>query len=421
MGASSNGTKSGGWAQYRRVRVQVNGDGVDRDGLGERRNGDDDRTVGGFLSSGTVARAKQAQRKAQDDRQQAETAGWDPWDLGEVLSGKHSLVKPSILERTDGECLFYPGKVHCIFGVSESAKSWLALHACSQELMRDEIVWYLDFEDDAHSVVGDRLVATMGVTDDVVVGQFAYFNPDGPVTDAVIDHLLSLEGDPPSLVVIDGVTEALAASGLSSNSSEEVATFQRLPSALAQAGAAVVLIDHLPKDAWVTEMNPIGSQHKRSGISVLYRVLPVEDFGRGRAGRAVVRECKDRPGHVKRLGVAVPFPGRTELDRVVAEFVIDDSDDDGQPVIELRPPGRREPWKPGGQLKEEVSELLEANSPLGFNEIKKELGGKEAHLRKAIKALVADEFVRIEMSGQKHLHHSMKPYRSMDHIPRRGE
>ena len=329
MGASSNGTKSGGWAQYRRVRVQVNGDGVDRDGLGERRNGDDDRTVGGFLSSGTVARAKQAQSKAQDDRPGRDRR-LGPWDLGEVLSGK-LLSQAEHIERTDGS-VCSTGEGHCIFGVSSRPFGPARL----PRSMRDEIVWYLDFEDDAHSVVGDRLVATMGVTDDVVVGQFAYFNPDGPVTDAVIDHLLSLEGDPPSLVVIDGVTEALAASGLSSNSSEEVATFQRLPSALAQAGAAVVLIDHLPKDAWVTEMNPIGSQHKRSGISVLYRVLPVEDFGRGRAGRAVVRECKDRPGHVKRLGVAVPFPGRTELDRVVAEFVIDDSDDDGQPVIELQ-------------------------------------------------------------------------------------
>ncbi len=421
MGASSNGTKSGGWAQYRRVRFQVNGDGVDRDGLGERRNGDDDRTVGGFLSSGTVARAKQAQRKAQDDRQQAETAGWDPWDLGEVLSGKHSLVKPSILERTDGECLFYPGKVHCIFGVSESAKSWLALEACRQQLLAGEVVWYLDFEDDAHSVVGDRLVATMDVPEDLVVGQLAYFNPDGPVSDEVIDHLLCLEGDPPSLVVIDGVTEALAASGLDSNSSEDVATFQRLASALAQAGAAVVLIDHLPKDAPVTEMNPIGSQHKRSGISVLFRVLPVEGFGRGRAGKSVVRECKDRPGHVKRLSVEYTV-GRTELDRVVAEFVIDDSDDDGQPVIELRPPGVDEVWNPTA-LMEKISRLLEEQGPLGVNAIKHKLKGNDGYRTKALGALVRDGYVEVEDKGKgkPKLHHSVKPYRSRDHVPGGGE
>lgn len=387
---------------------------------GDRRNGGGGQAGDGDWRSETAGRAKEKQQEAREEHQAAAVAGWEPLDLSEVLSGRGQM-EPGILERTDGECLFYAGKVHCLFGVSESAKTWLALHACSQELLRGEIVWYIDFEDDAHSVVGDRLVATMGVSEESVVDQFVYFNPEGPVTEAVIDHLLCLEGDPPSLVVIDGVTEAMAASGLDSNSSEDVATFQRLPAALARAGAAVVLIDHLPKDAQVTDKNPIGSQHKRSGITVLYRVLPVEGFGRGRAGRAVVRECKDRPGHVKRLGVEVPF-GRSTLDRVVAEFVIDDSQGDGRPVIELRPPGVREVWNPTG-LMEKVSRLLEEEGPLGVNRIKRALQGNDGNRTKALDALVRGGYVEIEDKGKgkPKLHHSVKPYRSMDHVPGCGE
>src|SRR5665811_288715 len=51
---------------------------------------------------------------------------WLPVDLSTYLDGSHKPVVPTLLARTDGVCLLYPGLIHSLHGESESGKSLVA-------------------------------------------------------------------------------------------------------------------------------------------------------------------------------------------------------------------------------------------------------------------------------------------------------
>src|SRR4051812_17924614 len=117
----------------------------------------------------------------------------------------------SVGRRDDGRGLFYPGKVNSVAGESESGKSWLLLATAAQEIRRGRSMLYIDCEDDASSVLG-RVLA-LGVAAEQIKEQFLYVRPDEPVGD--ITALTRLVGERAcSLVVIDGVTEAMGLEAL---------------------------------------------------------------------------------------------------------------------------------------------------------------------------------------------------------------
>ena len=78
-------------------------------------------------------------------------SSWIPKQIEEIdLEDENP---PSMLKREDGNCLLYAGKVNAIFGESESGKTWIALEAIRQELLKNNVVFYLDFEDSARSII----------------------------------------------------------------------------------------------------------------------------------------------------------------------------------------------------------------------------------------------------------------------------
>src|SRR5690348_7716898 len=79
---------------------------------------------------------------------------WAPVDLGPVFAGEHAEAAPSMLGRTDGHCLIYPGRLHAIQGEPESLKGWLAVEACAELIAVGQTALYVDFEDTAASIVG---------------------------------------------------------------------------------------------------------------------------------------------------------------------------------------------------------------------------------------------------------------------------
>ncbi|MGI9121193.1 MAG: AAA family ATPase [Acidimicrobiales bacterium] len=207
--------------------------------------------------------------------------------------------------------MLYPGKVHAINAESESGKTWMALDACAERMLQGEHVVFADFEDSAASVVG-RLVS-LGVPVDVVEVCFHYIRPDDPLTDDTREALLSLVMDcTASLVILDGVTEAMVLHGFSINDNDDAARFMALlPKPLTAGGAAVVLLDHVTKSKEDRGRFAIGAQHKLAGIDgAVYSATVVEPYGRGRTGTSKLEVAKDRPGHVravagegKRIGV----------------------------------------------------------------------------------------------------------------------
>ncbi|WP_170931498.1 AAA family ATPase [Aeromicrobium sp. PE09-221] len=269
------------------------------------------------------------------DLPDAYIGSWAVQELQDVLADSYEPETPTICRRIKSDvALFYPGRVHALISESEAGKTWLALHAAHQELEAGRVVYYLDFEDTRHGVV--RRLISMGCPPEVIERGFRYIQPDEafkPVREAV---LAALRRDRPSLVVVDGVTEAMVQNSWKQNANDEIAEFfQILLRPMAATGAAVVMLDHLPKsEEGSAGRGAIGGVAKLNGIDgAAYRLKPVRPIVKGREGLSRVTIDKDRPGEVKR---------HQDDKKGIADLIVDSDEDDGVQVFLALPTTSRE-------------------------------------------------------------------------------
>lgn len=337
--------------------------------------------------------------------------GWEPVDLTAAIAGDGPDDATTILERNDGVALLYPGKFHAINGESESGKTWLALAAVHEQISAGHRVVYLDFEDSARSIV--RRLQLFGISDDHLTALLAYIRPDDKYTPAAAlvlrDVVIGAHAAPTTLVVIDGVTEAMSLNGWEINNNDDVATFYRpLPREIAKAGPAVILIDHVTKDREGRGRYAIGGQHKLAGIDgAVYTVEKVKPFAPGQVGTARVRVMKDRAGAVRQ---------HLEGDHV-ADFRLT-STDDGVTATLIAP-------RPSDSITAEtflarpesvmqrISELLESR-PDGVTAtaLDDTIGGNKATRRQALNLLETEGHIARRSSGRTRLISSAQPYRT---------
>jgi hypothetical protein len=258
-----------------------------------------------------------------EDRRNADTDpdSWAPIDLGPYLRGEIVRPEPSLgMARTDGLRLLYPGKEHAVIGEMESGKSWLALASVTAELNAEHHVVYVHFEECDPSDSVDRLVA-LQVRDQDILRFLRFVGPERQVKPKALAALL----DPaPTLVVFDGVNEAMALHRWGIREEDGAAEFRRrLVKPCTRAGAAVLSLDHVVKDPERRARTALGSIHKVNGLSGSLILLEnVEPFGRGQRGRSRVFITKDRPGFLRRHGRPDPkLPGKTYM----GELVVDDT------------------------------------------------------------------------------------------------
>jgi len=327
--------------------------------------------------------------------------GWERVDLGPVLAGEIVTVEPSMLKRTDGVALLYPGKAHAFNGEPESLKSWVVQVGAAEVLLDGGVVMYLDFEDGPEGVA-ERMRA-LGVPVDALVERFHYHRLDQPLTleaRAVIYGEIEAAGA--TLGVIDGVTEAMALCGLDPYGNSDVAKFwAALVRPVVKTGAACALIDHVIKDREGRGRWAIGAQHKMAAVDgAAFMVECTKPFGRGRDGVTRITITKDRPGHLRRHAVG----------GVMAELYLR-SDPDGGVFADLRPPVSTDEWRPTA-LMERVSKYVEANPGVSKNTVVGSLKGSRTHLTVALQWLVTDGFIGVE-EGPRRTHQltSLKPFR----------
>lgn len=230
----------------------------------------------------------------------ADTDTWAPVDGRPYVDGTWTPPEPRFLTRTDDHALLYPSRVNLMFGESEVGKGWVALHAVAQALTNGASVLYIDLEDYADTVYARLLL--LGVDPEALVERLRYVRPDRPLDDpgrkALGSTYMALM---PGLVIVDGVTGAMSLFGLDANTGTDVdRLYSLLAQPMADAGSAVLLIDHVTKATEGRGPGPIGSQHKRarvSGVSIEVRV--VTRITPGRAGTLRLLIDKDRPGGVR--------------------------------------------------------------------------------------------------------------------------
>lgn len=333
---------------------------------------------------------------------------WWPRDLTAVIAGHDEEPPPAFLARQDGHRLFYAAKVNGLIGESENGKSWVAQYTALQTLQVGQPVLYLDFEDTAPGVVA-RLRA-MGA-DDQHLQHLAYIGPDEMLhAGAKNDLEQTLTTRAPALIILDGFNAAMTLLGLDLESNTDATKFaQLLLMPLSRTGAAVVYVDHVPKNKDARGKGGIGAQAKRAMTTGCALLVDVEkEFGRGMTGRLKLTVDKDRPGHVRAHSAAAKNAGTVVLqsrkDGTVAVHI---------EAPDLRPPAERGPWRPT-TLMERASRLLE-DFPDGLsgNAVEKQLGGTREHVRAALAALVEDRYAKREPGARGALLHvSTRPYRA---------
>ncbi|MFD7772428.1 AAA family ATPase [Streptomyces sp. NPDC059787] len=331
----------------------------------------------------------------EDQDQEPRTGSWAAQDLSAVLDGTYRPPQPTVGHRDDRIGLFYPGRVSSVASESEAGKTWLALLACLQELKAGRHVLYVDFEDDAGGVVG-RLMA-LGANPWTVRNQFHYIRPEGPLTPVDLPDLVQLLQMLPSLAIVDGVTEGMSLLGLELKSNTDVARFSRqLLRPMADAGAAVVTLDHVVKSAENRGRYSLGGVHKLNGLNgVMYLLENVRPFGIGATGRSRIRIAKDRPAQLRRH--ALPHSSGLYW---FGDLVID-SRTEQSAEAHLYPPVARtdedqaatDEHRLQGLQAAIVTALQKAGQPLSKAGIEDRVTGKAADKRRALAALVDEGHV----------------------------
>lgn len=334
-------------------------------------------------------------------------------DLGPVLAGENPEPEPSVLRRGDGKCLFYPGKVNGIIGPSESGKSWIALEAIAQELRAGHAVLYFDFEDTAAGIVS-RL-RDLGVPDErmePVTGLLAYVGPEEALhAVAYAEYAQVLKYRPWSLIVFDGVNAAMTQDGLDLLSNTDATKFfTKVTRPASLTGAAVVTIDHVPKDPDKRGKGGIGAQAKRATVTgSAVSVEVIEPFGRGKPGSVALTVDKDRPGHVR--------SATNEADMWSTVMAV--TGNDGALSLELSMPDKVTKQTKVSYFQAEeirvrvIKYLAEIQAEVSVRKIEESVTGTSVHIREALAWLSENGYVgrRIDpRNGRTQLHSFLKDY-----------
>lgn len=329
----------------------------------------------------------------------------DSWlrvDLAPIIDGGWQPPQPAHLTRTDGKALLYAGAVHTFNGEPESMKSWCAQLACLQVVQGPGWALYLDFEDTADSVV--RRLLAMGATRDQLLERFDYRRVDEPLTPeaaAIFEEALACQ---PSLVVLDGVTEAMGLLGLDPYSNPDVAKFWALiPRRASRAGATVVLLDHVVKSTEARGRWAIGAQHKLAAVDgAAFTFTTLRPFGAGRTGEARIELAKDRPGQLR---------GYTAGHTVAHLKLVSDPDGGVSATVEA-PAEHGDDFRPV-TLMERVSRYVELHPGVSKHTVETAVNGRNEWKRVALDLLAAEGYVDVVRGPRAAmLVSSLKPFRA---------
>lgn len=342
---------------------------------------------------------------------------WSKVDLTEYLDPNYVPVQPTMLQRSDGVFLLYPGKSHSIYGESESGKSWIAMYETVQLINAGHNVLYLDFEDTPQCVV-ERLLA-LGATHRAIKDHLDYRRPENAPGFSDTDEWNDILHTEYAMIVVDGVTQALSYFGKKSDDNGDVTSWMSgFVNKLADTtGAAVVLIDHVTKSHDGRGRFAIGAQAKLSTLTGAAYSVDVKDIcGKGRKGRLTLRVTKDRPGTVR------GYCGTADSNRTqIAASVVIDGTDPKHVKITLWEPNLTDavddtvPARPVA-LMEKASRILEGSEPMSRNAIHTRMMGRKEFNMAAIETLVSEGYFEATSSRAYAPLKSVRPYR----MPRSG-
>ena len=249
---------------------------------------------------------------------EAEPTTWEAVDLGPWLNGDVERPESSLgVYRSDGARLIYPGREHAVLGETESGKTWFALGCVAAELSAGNHVLYLHYEEGDPGSTIERL-QLLGVDRAVITARMRFVAPSRPARTEWVTALLN---PAPTLVIHDGVNEAMSLIGADIMAADGAATFRRrLVTPFLRVGAATIACDYLPKEREGRSRDAYGSVHKGNALDGARFVLEnTAPFGRNMRGVSYVFVTKDRPGHLRTKGRSTKLPNKTFMGVLVVD------------------------------------------------------------------------------------------------------
>jgi hypothetical protein len=222
-------------------------------------------------------------------------------DIAEIIRNGATAPEPDILRFTQDSYLFYSGEFNLIYGDTESGKTWLCLTAVVSTLNDGGKAAIVDLDHNGANSIVNRL-QTLGASDDLLMDQQS-FRLAEPVTALELKEVVADLGTfKPEAVVIDSLGEVLPLFRANSNNADDFTLVHSdVIKPLARAGAAVLVVDHLPKNADSRQYGPTGTAAKTRAVGGLaVKVSAERAFKPGIGGSAKLELYKDRHGGVRK-------------------------------------------------------------------------------------------------------------------------
>ncbi|MFQ1002612.1 AAA family ATPase [Modestobacter sp. SSW1-42] len=304
-------------------------------------------------------------------------------DVAALLAG--GLPKPPaprLMRREDGHCLFYDGKVNVLFGDPECGKTMIAMAACSEALNEGRRVTILDVDHNGAAEIVSRLIL-LGAHPHHLADptRFRLHEPDD--AEELRAVVASMQRWRPAVAIVDSLGEVIPMLGLSSNSPDDYSTAHRdVLTAMAQAGAAVIAIDHMPKSEDARTHGQTGTVAKRRAVNgANLRVTLTDTFVPGQGGAASLTVHKDRTGGLR---AHCPNVGKNPP---AGRFILT-AHDDGTASWRVTSPDAATDVPTGGRAS--VDDIAELDSldpePTSVRDVKTRLGWGSDRATKALAA-----------------------------------
>jgi AAA domain len=208
-------------------------------------------------------------------------------DMGRAIS--QGIDPPPELEPD----VLLEGKIHHLFGPSESGKTIIGLWLVKRRVEARQYVIVFDAENGPRTIA-ERL-KQMGA-DPGLVGEYLIYLPFPDLTLGERrrqDFYDLLDAIKPVMILFDSWASFLSAAGLSENENAEIEHWDNaLTKKAKQRGIASVILDHVPHDADRSR----GGARKKEVADVQWRVKKTLDFNRDSVGEVLLINHKDREG-----------------------------------------------------------------------------------------------------------------------------
>lgn len=304
-------------------------------------------------------------------------------DVAEIFAGGVKAPEPNILPFINDSHLFYTGEFNLVFGDPESGKTWLCLAAVASTIDgRAGSATVIDLDHNGARSLLNRLEMLGATREELSDRQCFRLAAPESATDLreLVEDLREFK---PDVVVLDSLGEVMPLFGANSNSADDFTVVHtEVIKPLARAGAAVLVVDHLPKNAESRKHGPTGTGAKMRTVGgAAVRVSAEKAFRLGVGGSAVLELHKDRHGGVRRLatdGSARP---------VIGTFVL--AEDENNLTYSFQSPLAVPPTKrtaiDSDQAKADAEKLLELHR-----------GGHRVNTVRAAKSALASSQIRAE-------------------------